>query len=105
MVAACLSKKMRSRAMSRLPISRSIHPTAFCIKSWREVTSLSAKANVSLKSPRPLSYREVEGTTEEQTSDEPCQSGYLLHCSVAQATDEPDGEQHGDDDVNRLHQG
>ena len=52
---------------------------------------------------QPLPYREVEGSTEEQASDEPCQAGNLLHGSVAQATDKSDGEQHGDDDVNCLH--
>ena len=52
---------------------------------------------------QPLPHREVEGSTEEQASDEPCQAGNLLHGSVAQATDKSDGEQHGDDDVNCLH--
>ncbi len=52
---------------------------------------------------QPFPYREVEGTTEEQASNQPCQAGNLLHGSVAQATDKSDGEQHGDDDVNRLH--
>ena len=52
---------------------------------------------------QPLPYREVEGSTEEQASNQSCQAGNLLHGSVAQATDKSDGEQHGDDDVNCLH--
>ena len=52
---------------------------------------------------QPLPYREVEGTTEEQASNQSCQAGNLLHGSVAQATDKANGEKHGDDDVNCLH--
>ena len=55
------------------------------------------------RSAQPLPYRHVECTAQEQATDETSQASHLFYQPVAQATDEPDDEQHTDDDVDCLH--
>ena len=50
-VAAYLSRNFRSTGRFRLPISRSIHPTAFWIRSCESKTKISAIESASVKSP------------------------------------------------------
>ena len=51
--------------------------------------------------PRP--YGHIEGAAEKQTADEASKACHLLHQSVAQAADEAQGEEDGDDNINCFH--
>lgn len=52
---------------------------------------------------QPTAYGHIYRSANKQAYYQTSQTGNLLDQSVAQATDEPDGEQHCDDDVNCLH--